>query len=156
MSWKNILKRDELHTITNELINPLEDYINSNWTPDGEYDEEKDGYYNADNQSDLYISYPDVKIRIEPDEDTDGLVREMNLYFKDTRLGSFTGNSGLYLATDEWKDYNLDDLKELLGALTAGERPINTKSFRMEHDLGEFAEDHSGDYTDEPPDFSQY
>ena len=108
---------DELRTITNELINPLEDYINSNWTPDGEYDEEKDGYYNADNQSNLYISYPDVEIIIEPDVDTDGLVREMDLYFKDTRLGSYTGSSGFYMAIDEWKDYNLDDLKELLEAL---------------------------------------
>ena len=34
--------------------------------------------------------------------------------------------------------------------------PINTESFRMEHGMGEFAEGHTGDYSDGPRDFSQY
>ncbi len=49
-----------------------------------------------------------------------------------------------------------DEDEDEEGYIPPSERPINNKSFRMEHNLGEFAEGYSGNYTDGPSDFSQY
>ena len=56
------------------------------------------------------------------------------------------GNRWTLLDIMEWTEEILEE----------EDGPINTESFRMEHGMGEFAEGHTGDYSDGPRDFSQY
>ncbi len=120
MSWFNVIKKElPFNDLVNEVLNELDDYLNSNLEVSGDYDDEKEGYRDA-RTSGLYIDYPDAEIRIEPgttDDEDDDITVEYDLYFNSVRLGSYTGPDGHYIAAEDWGDSDREDLEELLEAL---------------------------------------
>jgi len=120
MSWFSVIKKEtDFNDLVNEVMNDLDDYLNSNLSINAEYDDEKEGYRDARTQYE-YVDYPDAKIRIEPgmkhDEDDDITV-EYDLYYDNVRLGSYTGSDGHYIAAEDWVESDREDLEELLEAL---------------------------------------
>jgi len=120
MKWFSVIKKElPFNDLVNEVLNELDDYFRSNLEVSGDYDDEKEGYRDARSRSD-YLDYPDAEIRIEPgtthDEDDDITV-EYDIYFNDVRLGSYTGSDGHYIAAEDWRDSDREDLEELLEAL---------------------------------------
>ena len=124
MSWQDILKIDTVEELTNKIVDPLDENLNSNMVMDGDYDEEKGGYYNS-RGIELDFSYSSGKIRVRPsDTESDGLITDYDMYYNNLRLGSYTGEEGHYLAVEDWGEEDLDDLKQLAEDLDIYEREI--------------------------------
>ena len=124
MSWQDILKIDTVEELTNKIVDPLDEYLNSNMVMDGDYDEEKGGYYNS-RGIELDFSYLSGKIKVTPmHTESDGLVTDYDMYYNNLRLGSYTGEEGHYLEVGDWGEEDLDDLKQLAGDLEIYERDM--------------------------------
>jgi hypothetical protein len=121
MSWKDILKKEtvNLTDLTNKIINPLNDFLNEQLVISGEYDEELDGYRDAEEEE--YRLGLGGRIKIIPDmthEEHDDVTTELDIeyypkddYYNGIRLGSYTGGEGHYIASEDWSEH---DLKALL------------------------------------------
>ena len=120
MSCFNIVKKElPFNELVNEVADELDDFLSSEMEVTGDYDDEKEGYRDAET-SYLTIKYPDFEIKVEPemtDDEDDDITIEYDLYFNNVRLGSYTGSYGHYIAAEDWVESDREDLEELLDAL---------------------------------------
>ena len=120
MSWFSIVKKElPFNELVDEVADELDDFLTTEMEVSGDYDDEKEGYRNAETDY-LSIKYPDSEIKVEPsmtDDEDDDITTEYDLYFNDVRLGSYTGSYGHYISASDWEEYERKDLEELLDAL---------------------------------------
>jgi hypothetical protein len=136
MTWKNILKKDNINELINKVRRKLDSFLLGNFMIDiGEWDDEMQGYRDASNfthedftdsarkggsiEVEPQYDHPDDSdITIEFDIIFDGFIVDENRKYHgiDLRLGSYTGSDGIYIASEDWEEYDREAL-ELLDEL---------------------------------------
>ena len=120
-NWQRILKKEEAWTLRfDELVQELPDMLEKallqdGFEPEGEWDEELEGYRNAE-ESDALGGILTSRPAMEHEEHSD-VTTEFDLYydglFQELRVANYTGMDGIYITTDDWTDHDLLELGEV-------------------------------------------